>query len=47
MSGYTADDLVTRGLREAGAPFLQKPFLPDMLTRRVRDILDRTSAGTG
>jgi two-component system cell cycle sensor histidine kinase/response regulator CckA len=40
MSGYTADDLVTRGLREAGTAFVQKPFLPDHLLRLVRQALD-------
>jgi CheY-like chemotaxis protein len=40
MSGYTADDLATRGLREAGTAFVQKPFLPDQLLQMVREALD-------
>ena len=40
MSGYTGTDVLRRGLRETGAPFLQKPFSPDSLTRKVREVLD-------
>jgi CheY-like chemotaxis protein len=40
MSGYTDDDIVRRGLLEPGAPFLQKPFMPADLSRKVRDVLD-------
>ena len=41
VSGY-ADALIIHheGL-DAGAPFLQKPFTPDALVRRVRDVLDK------
>ena len=31
MSGYTDDEVVRRGLLEAGQPFLQKPFTPEVL----------------
>jgi PAS domain S-box-containing protein len=41
MSGYTGEDVVQRGLLEADAPFQQKPFHPDALARKVRDMLDR------
>jgi two-component system, cell cycle sensor histidine kinase and response regulator CckA len=45
MSGYTGTDVVRRGLRDTGVPFLQKPFSPDSLTRKVREVLDaRTDA---
>jgi len=40
MSGYTDDDIVRRGLLHPDAPFLQKPFMPADLARRVRDVLD-------
>ena len=40
MSGYTDDDAVRRGLLDPGAPFLQKPFTPADLSRRVREVLD-------
>jgi two-component system, cell cycle sensor histidine kinase and response regulator CckA len=40
MSGYTDDDVVRRGLLDPGAPFLQKPFVPADLARKVREVLD-------
>jgi CheY-like chemotaxis protein len=39
MSGYTDDDLTRRGLLEAGAPYLEKPFSPQDLARMVADVL--------
>ncbi|HJR16131.1 MAG TPA: response regulator, partial [Gemmatimonadales bacterium] len=39
MSGYTDDDLTRRGLLEAGAPYLEKPFSPQALARMVTDVL--------
>ncbi|MGE3508659.1 MAG: response regulator [Vicinamibacterales bacterium] len=39
MSGYTDHAVVHRELN-AGAPFLQKPFTPDALARKVRGLLD-------
>lgn len=40
MSGYTDDAAVQRSLVARGAAYLQKPFTPDALLRRVREILD-------
>jgi two-component system cell cycle sensor histidine kinase/response regulator CckA len=40
MSGYTDDDLVRRGLLEAGIPYLEKPFSPEGLARMIRDVLN-------
>ncbi|HET9040118.1 MAG TPA: ATP-binding protein [Gemmatimonadales bacterium] len=40
MSGYTDDDIVRRGLLRPGSPFLQKPFMPADLSRKVREVLD-------
>jgi two-component system cell cycle sensor histidine kinase/response regulator CckA len=40
MSGYTDDDIVRRGLLRPGSPFLQKPFMPGDLSRKVREMLD-------
>jgi len=40
MSGYTNDEIVRRGLLHPGAPFLQKPFSPETLARKVRELLD-------
>jgi len=42
-SGYADDDLTRRGLLEAGAPFLEKPFSPLALVRMVQDVLDSIS----
>jgi len=39
VSGYTDDALVRRGVIEAGVSFLQKPCMPDELSRIVREIL--------
>jgi PAS domain S-box-containing protein len=40
MSGYTGDDVIRRGLLEPGVPFQQKPFTPEGLARKVREMLD-------
>ena len=39
-SGYTDDVMVRGGLLERGAAFLEKPFTPSILARRVREVLD-------
>jgi hypothetical protein len=45
MSGY-ADEAITRcGVPEAGPAFLQKPFDPVRLARKVRTVLDADTAG--
>ncbi|MGE5283421.1 MAG: PAS domain S-box protein [Actinomycetota bacterium] len=40
MSGYTDDAILRHGVREDGIPFLQKPFTPEGLARKVREVLD-------
>ena len=40
MSGYTDEAIVHHGIPESGASFLPKPFLPDALAQRVREVLD-------
>jgi PAS domain S-box-containing protein len=40
MSGYTGEDVIQRGLLDPGAPFQQKPFTPESLARKVREMLD-------
>jgi signal transduction histidine kinase/ActR/RegA family two-component response regulator len=39
MSGHTEDVLLKEGVK-AGMPFLRKPFAPDDLARKVREVLD-------
>ncbi|NNM34295.1 MAG: response regulator, partial [Gemmatimonadetes bacterium] len=40
MSGYTADEVFRQALPAARNRFLQKPFAPDDLTAKVREVLD-------
>src|SRR5947208_3005627 len=39
-SGFTDDAMVRQGVLNAGVAFLQKPFVPDTLARKVREVLD-------
>ena len=40
MSGYTSDAIHESFILHAGVPFLQKPFAPGALARKVREVLD-------
>jgi hypothetical protein len=48
-SGYTGEDVIQRGLLDPDVPFQQKPFAPDDLARKVREMLDaaRSAAVAG
>jgi two-component system, cell cycle sensor histidine kinase and response regulator CckA len=47
ISAYTGDEVIRRGLMEAGAPFLQKPFTPEELARRLRELMECSNALEG
>jgi CheY-like chemotaxis protein len=40
ISGYADEVLGRHGVLEPGIPFLQKPFSPESLARKVREVLD-------
>jgi CheY-like chemotaxis protein len=39
VSGFAGDEVERLGLLEAGRPFLSKPFSPELLVERVRELL--------
>lgn len=41
MSGYTENTIIHQGLLEPDTAFLQKPFIPEVLARQVRELLDQ------
>ena len=44
MSGYTDDAIANHGILEAGTWFIQKPFKPAALVKKVRDVIDEVRA---
>ena len=47
MSGYTDDAIVRHGVLRPGTAYLQKPFSPHTLGRKVREVLDSLVERTG
>jgi len=43
ISGYTDEAIVHHGIPQSGAAFLQKPFMPNALAHKVREVLDSRS----
>jgi two-component system cell cycle sensor histidine kinase/response regulator CckA len=41
LSGYTDEAIVHHGVLDGDTPFLQKPFVPDALALKVREVLDQ------
>jgi PAS domain S-box-containing protein len=46
MSGYTDSFIAGHGVLEAGTHLLHKPFTEDVLTRKVREVLDSTASAS-
>ena len=46
ISGYTTDEVVRRGISRQDAAFIQKPFTPEELMRKVRELLDQAEKVT-
>jgi FixJ family two-component response regulator len=44
VSGYTDSAVIQHGLLSASAEFLEKPFPPSVLLRRIRQLLDAPGA---
>jgi DNA-binding NtrC family response regulator len=44
MSGYIDDSVVRQEIREKGIAYLQKPFTPGSLVKKVREVLDAVVA---
>jgi len=42
VSGYNDDPVVHQAMLENGTAFLQKPFTPSVLTRKLREVLEAT-----
>ncbi len=46
MSGYTDHAVLHHGILDSGFAYMQKPFVPELLARRVREVLDKTVRGS-
>ena len=46
MSGYMDEAIVRTGVLDEGKPFLQKPFTPMQLAKKIREVLDEQETGS-
>ncbi len=46
MSAYTEDDAVNIGILSPGTSFIEKPFSPDQLAAKVREVLGHAESST-
>ena len=44
MSGYTEEAIVRQGVLAPGTAFLEKPFTPDAVGKKIRELLDEKGA---
>ncbi len=40
MSGYTKNEIIENGVLDENVPYIQKPFMPVAIAKKVREILD-------
>lgn len=45
-SGYTDDAIARQGVLDPGVAFIQKPYRPKALARKIREVLDEESSRT-
>jgi two-component system cell cycle sensor histidine kinase/response regulator CckA len=41
MSGYTDNVIIQEGIMESGLMLINKPLIPNILARKVREVLDK------
>jgi DNA-binding response OmpR family regulator len=44
MSGYPSDVIANRGVLDSGVAYIPKPFSPDGLAAKIREVLTKASA---
>lgn len=47
MSGHTDNAIAHHGVLDPGTHFLQKPFVPEILIKKIREVLDELVVSGG